>query len=168
MTGLRMFLSPRKSLTCGYCQKNPSLQRYLLNNINVQNKTILSLLSGKSQWDYSKLCLHSKFHAEVSKSAKVSAQFDVEWLLERRPADRSEKSKVSNSLLAEMCLLMWLFQISDGKLAKHVTSSTAPASKKRKVVAMAGPTVAAHFRPADLTHVQQVRNVYFTWNIKQN
>jgi len=63
---------------------------------------------------------------------------------------------------------MWLFQISDGKLAKHVTSSTAPATKKRKVVAMAGPTVAAHFRPADLTHVQQVINIYFISSYKIN
>jgi hypothetical protein len=61
---------------------------------------------------------------------------------------------------------MWLFQISDGKLAKHVTSSTAPATKKRKVVAMAGPTVAAHFRPADLTHVQQVTIMFISLQTK--
>ncbi|XP_065335066.1 DNA ligase 4 [Cloeon dipterum] len=48
-----------------------------------------------------------------------------------------------------------LRKISAGKLAKHVTSSTAPATKKRKAVASAEPTVAAHFRPADLSNVQK-------------
>ena len=90
-----VFVSKEKPDVWILPEKSLIAEVYILNNIIVQNKTILSLLSGESQWDYSKFCLHSKFHAEVSKSAKVSAQFDVEWLLERRPADRSEKSKIS-------------------------------------------------------------------------
>ncbi|XP_059469628.1 DNA ligase 4 [Neocloeon triangulifer] len=88
--------------------------------------------------------------SEIVPSSAYTANFTL-----RFPRVQKFRPNLMWSDCLNLDQLTELRKISAGKLAKHVTSSTAPGTKKRKAVAMAGPTVAAHFRPADLADVQR-------------